>query len=127
MNVRKLAMIVSLLAVLLAGTVLSAGAAMPMHVSSFHVAYISLTGRTRATVRVLDALNHPVAGANVQFSFEKDGAPTILRNSLTGLYGWARTSVALPAGQWVVCVEEIHKLGYFYDPANNLCSTINVP
>ncbi len=126
MNTRKIAIIVSLLAVLLAGTVLSAGAATPMHVSGFKVAYLS-TGMTRASLHVLDAQNLPVAGAAVQISFEKDGLPTILRSGTTGLLGGVRISAALPAGSWVVCVEEIHKLGYIYDPANNLCSTIRVP
>jgi hypothetical protein len=125
MNVRKIAVLVSLLAVLLAGTVLSAGAAAPMHVTNFRVAY--LNGQTRATLRVLDALNHPVAGALVQISFEKDGVPTIFRYGRTGLFGWTAISAALPAGQWVVCVEEIHKLGYDYNPATNLCSSIRVP
>ncbi len=125
MNIRKIAVIVSLLAVLLAGTVLSAGAVTPMHVTNFRVAYLS--GQTRASLRVLDALNRPVAGAKVQISFEKDGLPTIFRYGTTGLYGWTAMSAALPAGQWVVCVEEIHKLGYVYDPANNLCGAISVP
>ncbi len=125
MNIRKIAIIVSLLAVLLAGTVLSAGAATPMHVSGFKVFYAS--GLTKASLRVLDPLNHPVAGASVQISFEKDGVPTVFRYGKTGLFGWTTISAALPAGRWVVCVEEIHKLGYYYDPANNLCSSISVP
>ena len=54
MNTRKIAIIVSLLAVLLAGTVLSAGAAAPMHVAGFRVAYLS--GQTKASLRVLDAM-----------------------------------------------------------------------
>ncbi len=125
MNIRKIAILFSLLAVLLAGTVLSAGAATPMHVTNFKLAYMS--GQTKASLRVLDALNRPVAGANVQISFEKDGAATIFRYGRTGLFGRASTSAALSAGRWVVCVEETHKLGYFYDPANSLCSSISVP
>ncbi len=125
MNIRKIAILVSLLAVLLAGTVLSAGAAMPMHVSGFKVAY--LNGQTKASLRVLDALNRPVSGAKVQISFEKDGLPTIFRYGMTGTFGWASVSTSLPAGRWIVCVEEIHKLGYDYNPATNLCSSISVP
>jgi hypothetical protein len=125
MNIRKIAIVFSLLAVLIAGTVLSAGALTPMHVSGFRLSY--LNGQTTARVRVLDALNRPVAGANVQVSFEKDGSPTILRSGMTGTYGNARISASLPAGRWVVCVEEIHKLGYDYNPATNLCSSISVP
>lgn len=125
MNIRKIAIVLSLLAVLLAGTVLSAGAATPMHVSSFQVTYLS--GLTKARVRVLDSLNQPVAGAKVQVSFEKDGSPTILRSGTTGTYGRVGISASLPAGSWRVCVEEIHKLGYAYNPANNLCASIHVP
>ena len=125
MNIRKIAVLVSLLAVLLAGTVLSAGAAMPMHVSGFKVAYLS--GQTRASLRVLDALNHPVAGAKVQISFEKDGSPIIFRYGTTGTFGFTSAAAALPAGKWVVCVEEIHKLGYDYNPATALCASISVP
>ncbi len=125
MNIRKIAVIVSLLAVLLAGTVLSAGAATPMHVVNFRLSYLS--GQTKASLRVLDAMNRPVAGAKVQISFEKDGSPTIFRYATTGTFGGASVSASLPRGRWVVCVEEIHKLGYAYDPANNLCSSISVP
>ena len=125
MNTRKIAVIVSLLAVLLAGTVLSAGAATPMHVSGFRVAYLS--GQTKASLRVLDALNRPVAGAKVQISFEKDGIPAIFRYGTTGPFGGASISASLPAGRWMVCVEEIHKLGYDYNPVKNLCSAISVP
>ncbi len=125
MNIRKIAILVSLLAVLLAGTVLSAGAVTPMHVTNFQLSYLS--GQTRAHLRVLDALNRPVSGAQVQISFEKDGSPTIFRYGITGLYGGTTVSAALPAGRWVVCVEEIHKLGYEYNPLNNLCGAISVP
>ncbi len=125
MNIRKYAIIFTLLAVLLAGTALSAGAASPMHVAAFRVAYLS--GQTKTTVRVFNALNQPVSGAKVQVSFEKEGAAQIFRSTLTSLMGYARFSLALPAGNWTVCVEEIHKLGYFYDPANSLCKTISVP
>ena len=125
MNIRKIAILVSLLAVLLAGTVLSAGAATPMHVSNFRLGYLS--GQTKASLRVLDAMNRPVAAANVQISFEKDGRAPIFRYGKTGLFGSTSVSAALPAGKWVVCVEEIHKLGYDYSPATNLCSTISVP
>lgn len=125
MNIKKLVVALSVLAVFMAGTVMSAGAATPMHVSSFSVAYSS--GQINTVTRVLDSLNRPVAGAKVQISFEKDGLPTILRTGYTGTYGYARISAAVPAGRWVVCVEEIHKLGYVYNPATNLCKTISVP
>lgn len=125
MNIRKIAIIVSLLAVLLAGTFLSAGAATPMHVAAFRLA--NLSGQTRSSVRVLDALNRPVAGAKVQISFEKDGAAPIFRYGTTGLFGGTSISASLPAGKWMVCVEEIHKLGYVYDPAKSLCTSISVP
>ncbi len=125
MNIRKIAIVLSLLAVLIAGTVVSAGAQTPLHVSAFRLSYAY--GQTTARVRVLDALNRPVAGAKVQVSFEKDGLPTILRSGTTGTYGNARISASLPAGRWLVCVEEIHRLGYNYNPATNLCSSISVP
>jgi len=125
MNIRKFAIVFSLLAVLIAGTVLSAAAATPMHVSAFRLGYAF--GQTKATVRVMDALNRPVAGANVQISFEKDGSPTILLSRMTGTFGKASIAASLPSGKWVVCVEEIHKAGFVYDPAQNLCSSIAVP
>ncbi len=97
-----------------------------MHVSGFKATYVT-TGQIKTRARVLDALNRPVAGAKVQVSFEKDGAPVILRSGLTGLYGNVTISAAVPAGYWTVCVEEIHKLGYHYDPAQNLCAAMRVP
>ena len=125
MNIRKIAVIFSLLVVLLAGTVLSAGAATPMHVSGFKAAYAF--GQIKASLRVLDALNRPVAGANVQVSFERDGLPQILRSGTTGPLGGVRISAAVPAGLWTVCVEEIHKRGYAYEPTSNLCTSLRVP
>jgi len=125
MNIRKFAIVFSLLAVLIAGTVLSAAAATPMHVSAFKLGYAF--GQTKASVRVMDALNRPVAGAKVQISFEKDGSPTILLSRMTGTFGKAGITASLPAGKWVVCVEEIHKAGFVYDSNQNLCSSIRVP
>ena len=125
MNIRKIAVVFSLLVVLVAGTVVSAGAQTPRHVSGFKLALVN--GQTKASLRVLDALNRPVAGANVQISFEKDGSPTILRSRLTGPLGNTAIYAKLPAGSWIVCVEEIHKLGFSYDPARNLCGSIRVP
>ncbi len=48
MNIRKLAVVFTLLAVLVAGTVLSAGAQTPMHVSGLRLAYAS--GKTIASL-----------------------------------------------------------------------------
>jgi len=125
MNIRKFAVVFTLLAVLVAGTVVSAGAQTPMHVSGFKLALAA--GQTKASLRVLDGLNKPVAGANVQISFEKDGIPTILRSGMTGAFGYTAISAKLPAGNWRVCVEEVHKLGFGYNPTVNLCGSIQVP
>jgi hypothetical protein len=125
MNIRKFAVVFSLLAVLIAGTVLSAAAATPMHVSGFKATYA--LGQTKASLRVLDALNRPVSAANVQVSFEKEGAPIVLRSHLTGALGWTSIAASLPAGKWMVCIEEIHKIGFNYNPAVNQCTTISVP
>ena len=126
MNIRKIAVVFTLLAVLAAGTVVSAGALTPMHVSSFKAVYVT-TGQIKTSTRVLDSLNRPVAGAKVLISFEKDGAPIILRSGFTGPYGYAAISATVPAGHWTVCVEEIHKLGYDYNPLKNLCTAVLVP
>ncbi len=125
MNIKKIALAVSLLAVFVAGTVVSAGALTPMKVSSFSLAYAG--GQIKSTTRVLTSSNHPVAGAKVQVSFEKDGIPTILRSGMTNTFGVARISAAVPAGRWMVCVEEIHKIGYEYNPLVNKCAAIRVP
>jgi hypothetical protein len=124
MNIRKIAIILSLAVVLVAGTVLSAGAETPMSPSGFQVSYA--LGHAKASLRVLDALNRPVAGANVQISFEKEGSPAILRWHLTNTSGFASISAALGRGNWTVCVEEIQKRGYDYSPATNLCTSIVV-
>lgn len=125
MNIRKFAVLFTLLAVLVAGTVVSAGALTPMHPAGFKVAYSD--GQIKASMRVLDGLNRSVAGAQVKVSFEKDGRLPIFRTGMTGPLGGAIVAAKLPAGNWIVCVEEIHKLGYDYNPATNLCSSIRVP
>lgn len=125
MNTRKIAIMLSLVVVLLAGTVLSAAAATPMQVSGFSVALVN--GQARASLHVQNALSQPVAGAKVRISFEKDGLPTIYRAHRTDASGNASFAVSLPKGTWMVCVEEVHKLGFSYDPATNLCSSISIP
>jgi hypothetical protein len=125
MNTKKFLVILSILAVLLSATVLSAGAAAPAHVSTFKVSHVAR--QIKATVGVANALNKAISGAKVQVSFEKEGLPIILRNGLTNAFGRTTIAASVPAGKWLVCVEEIHKLGYTYNPAQNLCSTIIVP
>jgi hypothetical protein len=125
MNIRKFAILVSLLAVLVAGTVLSARAETPMQVSGFQVAYAA--GHINTSMQVLDALSSPVARAKVQVSFEKDGSRTILRSGKTSASGFVSIAASVPSGNWKVCVEEIHKRGFDYSPATNLCTSISVP
>ncbi len=125
MNTRKFAIMLSLVAVLLAGTVLTAAAATPMQVSGFKVALVN--GQAQASLQVQNALSQPVAGAKVRISFEKDGSATIYRTHRTDASGNVSFAASLPAGTWMVCVEEIHKRGFSYDPASNLCSSISIP
>ncbi len=125
MNTRKIAIMLSLVAVLLAGTVLTAAAATPMQVSGFSLALVN--GQAQASLHVQDALSQPIARAKVQISFEKDGSATIYRTRRTDASGNVSFAASLPAGTWVVCVEEIHKRGFSYDPTSNLCSSISIP
>ena len=125
LNIRKIALIVSLLAVLLAGTVLSAGAATPMYVGAFHVTYVA--PHTHAVVRVIDALKHPIAGALVTIAFSQPGRLPIVRSHITGLHGGTTVSATLTAGKWLVCVQSITKAGYVYSPAKKLCTVFAVP
>ncbi len=125
MNIKKLLVVLSLVAVLVAGSVASVGAQTPMHTSGFKALYSA--GQIKASARVLSALNRPIAGAAVQMSFEKDGLPTILRSGKTNAYGWVSLSAPASKGLWVVCVEEIHKLGFAYEPLQNTCASVFVP
>ncbi len=125
MKIKKFVIVLSILAVLIAGSVSTVGALTPMHVSSLKAAYA--TGQIKATVRVLDGLNKPVSSAAVQVSFEREGVPVILRSHMTSKYGLSTISAAVPAGNWKVCVEEIHKVGYHYNPPQNICTSIRVP
>jgi hypothetical protein len=72
-------------------------------------------------------MNKPVAGAKVQVSFEREGLPQIFRTGMTGPFGGAFLSATVPAGKWLVCVEEIHKIGYDYNPAKPACTSVQVP
>ena len=125
MNIKKFVVVLSILAVLVAGSVVSAGALTPVHVSSFKASYAG--GQIKATTRVLDSLNKPVSSAAVKVSFEKEGKPIIFRTGMTNANGLVTLSAAVPAGKWLVCVEEIHKIGYEYNPLKNTCATIQVP
>ena len=125
MNIKKFAVVLSMLAVFVAVSVSSVGALTPVHVSSLKATYA--TGQIKATVHVLDALNKSVSNAAVQVSFEKEGLPVILRSGMTNRSGSTAISAVVPAGNWLVCVEEIHKIGYEYNPLHNTCTTILVP
>ena len=126
MNIRKISLIISLVAGLLAATVLSAGAAVPMHVVNFHITYVA--PHTHAGLRVLDALNHPVVGALVTIAFWQAGRTSpIIRSHLTGLHGGMSVSATLTAGKWLACVRSITKPGYIYSPVTRLCTPFTVP
>jgi hypothetical protein len=125
MNIKKFVVLLSILAVLVAGSVVSVGALTPVHVSNFKVSYAS--GQIKATTRVLDSLNKSVSGAAVKVSFEKEGVPVIFRTGMTNANGSVTLSAAVPSGKWLVCVEEIHKVGYEYNPLTNTCAIIQVP
>jgi hypothetical protein len=125
MNIKKFVVVLSILAVLVAGSVVSVGALTPLHVSSLKATYAA--GHIKATVRVLDSLNKPVSNAAVKVSFEKEGAPIIFRTGMTNNNGVVARSATVPAGKWLVCVEEIHKIGYEYNPLKNTCTIIQVP
>ena len=125
MNIKKLFITFGLVAVLLAGTFASAGAATPVHVATFKAAYSA--GSIKTTVGVADALNKPLSGAKVQISYEREGSPIKLLNAMTNAKGIAQFSSAFTKGKWHVCVEEIHKLGFVYNPTQALCTKIIVP
>ncbi len=125
MNMKKLVVALSLLAVLVAASVASVGALTPMQVASLNATYAF--GRIKANVSVVDALSRPIPGAYVQVSFEKTDGPSYLRTVRTSLAGLAAPSIAATAGNWTVCVEEIHKIGFTYDPIQNVCTSIVVP
>ncbi len=125
MNFKKVLLVVSLLAMLVAGTVVSAGALTPLKVASLK-AYTAY-GQVRTYVKVQDFLGRPVAGAAVRVSFEKGDNPAIVRSGLTNLYGAVVLSVPASAGQWTMCVESITKTGYVFDPAQDPCVSLLVP
>jgi hypothetical protein len=95
-----------------------------MHVASLKASYSA--GQINSTVSVQDKLDRPVSGAAVQISLEQDGFPTIFRTGITSKFGLAVLSAKVPAGNRIACVEEIHKLGFEYDPLQNDCTSIQV-
>ena len=125
MNIKKFFITFGLVAVLLAGTFASAGAVTPVHVTIFKAAYSA--GSIRTTVGAADKLNQPLSGAKVRVSYEKEGSPIKLLNSTSNTLGIARFSSPVTKGKWLVCVEEINKPGFNYNPAKALCTTIIVP
>ncbi len=125
MNLKKMLLVVSLLAVLVAGSAVSVGALTPMRVASLRAAY--LYGQVKTFVKVQDSMSRPVAGATVRVSFEKGDNPAIVRSGLTNLYGAVALSVPASAGHWTMCVESISKTGYVFDPAQDPCVSLYVP
>jgi hypothetical protein len=76
----------------------------------------------RANVLVLDQTDAPVAGVDVLAKFIAPGWPRPYQGiKTTNAYGMARFPWSSPlSGDWKICVEDLAKSGYTYDPGSNV-------
>lgn len=83
-----------------------------------------------SAVRILDAGNQPVPGAEVTAVWILPDGVIVNRQSQTNATGYAAFWVARPlTGRYWLCVVDVTADGYLYDPDQNLetCDTIAVP
>lgn len=103
-----------------------------MHLGAINLGYVVVVAKYRVTAasRVLDMAGRPVASATVSMRWTLPNGSTVDQQALSRTNGAVTFRVtSAQAGTYQVCVTDIAKAGYLYDPAADVetCDTISVP
>jgi hypothetical protein len=103
-----------------------------MHVDDIQMSYQQLNKnrfRVYADVTVKDQYASPVDGATVSAQWTLPGDKTANQQEITGGTGIASFSVTSKAGAYQICVTNVTKSGWTYDPNQNVetCDSITAP
>ena len=104
-----------------------------MHVDDIQMSYVQLN-KTRyevsADITIKDEDAGPVDGATVsaQWTLPPKGRQ-VNQQQVTGATGVASFSIRSKAGTYQICVTDVTKAGWIYDPSQNVktCETLTVP
>jgi hypothetical protein len=102
-----------------------------MHVESIVMSYV-VSGRNRivtAKIKINDASNNPVSGASVAAQWTLPNGSKKNQTATTAADGVATFHYTSKKGTYKICVTNVTKAGYTYDPAGNhiTCNSISAP
>jgi len=102
-----------------------------MHVESIVMSYV-VSGKNRtvtAKITINDASNNPVSGASVAAQWTLPNGSTKNQTATTAVGGVATFNYTWKKGTYQICVTNVTKAGYTYDPAGNhiTCNSISAP
>jgi hypothetical protein len=102
-----------------------------MHVDSIQMSYVQVRNKftVSADVAIKDQDAGPVAGATVSAQWTLPNGKLVDDQQVTGATGVAAFNIASKAGAYQICVTDVTKTGWVYDPGQNVetCDTITVP
>jgi len=102
-----------------------------MHVADIQMSYVQIKNKyiVSAAVTIKDQDAGPVAGATVSVQWTLPGNKTSNQQQVTGATGVADFSVTNRAGVYQICVTDVVKAGWIYDPDQNVetCDSITTP
>jgi hypothetical protein len=104
-----------------------------MHVSVIKVKYADRGGGryvVSSSMRILDQDNHVVSGATVSSEWTLPDGSTLAQQALTNAKGIASFRIkSLQTGTHSICVTNVAKSGFIYDPIQNgeTCDAVTIP
>ena len=103
-----------------------------MHVDDIQMSYLQLNKvryRVSADITIKDQIANPVDGATVSAQWTQPNGKLVNRQQVTGATGVASFDISSKAGTYQICVTDVTKAGWIYDPSQNVktCETLTVP
>jgi len=103
-----------------------------MHVDDIQMSYIQLKKakyEVSADITIKDQDGDPMDGATVSVQWTLPNGRLVNRQQVTGATGVASFDIRSKAGTYKICVTDVAKTGWTYDPSQNVktCETLAVP
>ena len=103
-----------------------------MHVDDIQMSYLQLNKvryRVLADITIKDQIANPVDGATVSAQWTQPNGKLVNQQQVTGATGVASFDISSKAGTYQICVTDVTKAGWIYDPSQNVktCETLTVP
>ena len=103
-----------------------------MHVDDIQMSYVQLNKvryEVSADITIKDQDAGPVDGATVSAQWTQPNGKLVNQQQVTGATGVASFDIRSKAGTYKICVTDVTKAGWIYDPSQNVktCETLTVP